>query len=394
MPFSDDNENIILNAGFAEDWGFIPGQRSNLDPKFLEEVERYYAEKEASRPHGEDYVPEFTKEQADQMDEVEKEWNDAYEANLQEKKEQKMDGSGDHPMTEMQEFILSSLREAKANHIAPITGQKRKHSSEPSEPTLGQARYANSTNPKKNTFRQKIRKLHKTLAKEWKDEWDQYIERDIEDHEGHDIYDVVTEDKRLSDYSEGLKLFNKGLQSIHHMGITPTRTQNDFIRKIFDCCIPHIYRDEFPKFREYLLKKARKQTFERGAFLSCPRQFGKSTTVALACAAMLLIGRGLNIVVVANSQDIASKMKNQIISYYMNLSKFKKEGSTQSEYKPRILLQNQRMACVACADADPNLTNAELRQRMEWNMVRACSRNATTQRCQLFLNKKSCKKTF
>ena len=416
MPIVLDNEteDVYLQAGTEEDWGIIPGKRSNLDRETLAKIERECYEHEELK---------FTDEEKKVMDEQEAPFIEGFENN-----KENTDTNVINEQTKFHKQILKSLKRINKNQLTFKTELKPKLKleeklSQYSIPTPKQKKekpqdeiltyfekkrkiesrikigdvqndfgYDLSSEmdlddvkikftqdssdekgipvPKSELKEQnsKIKSLLNVLSKSWKTELDEEFKQEKEDHEGHPLMDVIREDKRLSSYSEGQKYFNRGLEAVHRMGIKPTPTQLDFIRKMFDVCIPHIYKDEFPKFREHLLQAMRKQNFQRGAFLACPRQFGKSTMVALACAALLLIGRGINIVVVANSQDIASKMMKMIIEYYSKLAEV-------PEYRTnvRIVMSNQRMACVARADNDPSMSNAEIRQKGLFNMIRACS---------------------
>ena len=116
---------------------------------------------------------------------------------------------------------------------------------------------------------------------DWKKELEASIVREIEDHQGDDIVDVICDDERLSLYSLGEELFNKGLKAVEIMaeksGIVLTETQIAFIKNMFEVNLPHIYKDEFARCKHTLLKRMNRKEFQRGAFLSVARQAGKST---------------------------------------------------------------------------------------------------------------------
>jgi hypothetical protein len=118
---------------------------------------------------------------------------------------------------------------------------------------------------------------------DWNKELDESIKRDIEDHQGHSYLDALRDDSRLGDTCEGEILFNKGLDAVIKMAkavnIDPSQIQKDFIKSIFEVCLPHIYKDDFPRFKHVLLKRLNRKEFQRGAFLTCPRQLGKTTMI-------------------------------------------------------------------------------------------------------------------
>jgi len=88
----------------------------------------------------------------------------------------------------------------------------------------------------------------------------------------------------------------------------------------------------------------------------------------------MYIGRGLNVVIVANSQDIAAKMMKSVISYYELL-----DGA-------RTIMSNQRMACTARYDTPIDKSIVDIRRSGQFNMVRACScKNLNTHENYLFL---------
>jgi hypothetical protein len=187
--------------------------------------------------------------------------------------------------------------------------------------------------------------------------------------------EAFLEDPRLSSACKGKDLYERALLAVKLIEATLSfrlsQTQHRFIRTMIEVCIPHIYREDFLRFKPDLLKQFRQKEFRKGAFLSCPRQFGKSTMTAIAAAALMYVGRRLNIVVVANSQDIAAKMMKAIIGYYICLP------------NAHVLIQNQRSACTICADERDsygNRSDREIKLLGYYNMIRACPGNADTQR--------------
>ena len=179
----------------------------------------------------------------------------------------------------------------------------------------------------------------------------------------------LQEDVRLREDCYGDKLYAEGLDLLGKLPITLTPPQKDFIKMIFNICSPHIYKDEFLQNKHRLLKKQKQSGFQKMAAVSWARQFGKSTTVSAAAAALLAIGRGLNVVVVANGQDIASKLMQQIMSNYALMRDPK-----------RIIFQNRKMSFVVRADVPLSMSRQEIIRKGLFNTVRACSGNAKTQR--------------
>ena len=210
---------------------------------------------------------------------------------------------------------------------------------------------------------------HMKFALRTTQRWSTYCEK-VEQN----FYEKVTtgqytqkllEDPRLQDRSDGADWFLEGLNSLSAMGFELLPSQYEFVRICFNIAIPHIYKKDFAKYKVKLLTQMRREGFQRMAVLACPRQHGKSFTVSAATAALLLIGRGLNIVVVAQVQDIASQLMTDAVN---NLAKIAPH---------RIIFQNKKKCYISSADVPPGTSRKEIIQKGWFNTVRAFSSNAT-----------------
>lgn len=182
----------------------------------------------------------------------------------------------------------------------------------------------------------------------------------------------LTYDQRLSTTSNGARSYQKAVNAIKNIKITPSDQQASFIRMIFDSCIKLIYgKEEFNKFKYSLMLERGKTYLQYGALLSCPRQFGKSTTVAMAIAALLYVCSGLRVIVVANTQPIASKLLSDIMMFFSQMS----EGEPN-----RILQQSKNHALIKNASVDTSKTDKEIKSSKLYNVITAVSNSGDSNR--------------
>ena len=177
------------------------------------------------------------------------------------------------------------------------------------------------------------------------------------------------EDPRLSQECKGAQWFNEGIRNLDKLPLKLVPDQLAFVRSVYNLCLPHIYKEDYARFKHTLLAQMKESGFQKMLALACPRQYGKSTTVAAAASGLLSIGRGINIVIVATGQDIASKLMQQTMSNYAAMVGAEK-----------IIFQNRKMSMVVRADVPANTPRRDIIRNGWFNTVRACSSNARTQR--------------
>lgn len=185
--------------------------------------------------------------------------------------------------------------------------------------------------------------------------------------------EIQAYDKRLDNEAQGGAAYQAGMDAIKRLDIKPTIQQYTFIRMIFDAALKLIYgKEEFEKFKPQLLKQKGMESFPHSAWLSCPRQFGKSTTVAIAIAALLFICKGIRVICIANSQEIASKLLGTILSFFVQMC----GGSSE-----RLLWNNKKHAAILNPDVDLNMTSLrQVKTERLMNTVMACSSSADSNR--------------
>ncbi len=190
-------------------------------------------------------------------------------------------------------------------------------------------------------------------------------------HEATEVTSMIKElrDDRLGD-GDGDSWYEMAVKCYDRMPTPPTPIQKEFLLKHFLYVnLPHIYQHEFLRNKAKILARLKRETIHKAAMLTCPRQFGKSTTTAMGSASLLYVGRGINIVMVANSQGSASDLMKKTMINYVAVSGLE-----------RVIFKNQKMCCVTRADVSESEPKENIVRNGWFNTVRACSGNAKSQR--------------
>jgi hypothetical protein len=77
------------------------------------------------------------------------------------------------------------------------------------------------------------------------------------------------------------------LYTLDQMGYERTHTQQSFHREFLGACLQSIYGSDFSRFRDRILAEHHLESAHTEVLVCTPRRFGKTTSVALFCAAML-----------------------------------------------------------------------------------------------------------
>jgi phage terminase large subunit-like protein len=80
----------------------------------------------------------------------------------------------------------------------------------------------------------------------------------------------------------------KLLRTLDGLGYERTPTQKSFHREFLGACLQSVYGADFTRFRDRILAENGLESAHTEVLVCTPRRFGKTTSVALFCAAMLL----------------------------------------------------------------------------------------------------------
>jgi hypothetical protein len=132
---------------------------------------------------------------------------------------------------------------------------------------------------------------------------------------------VWFEDARNLNISRGEQIFELAYVLFDMFGSDWERTpeQCRFHDHILELCAPLIYKDDFQKHRNRLLKRFKKRTFAVAVFFAGPRRWGKSVGLGQDGAVTLYIGRGIKTVTFAQTLGIACELVNKVRMFFLRL---------------------------------------------------------------------------
>ena len=134
-------------------------------------------------------------------------------------------------------------------------------------------------------------------------------------------------DRRLEQLRKILDLF--------HFRRSPD--QCDFHEDFIVLCLQHIYKEDFEANRIRLMKAFGIENFQVGRLVTTPRRWGKTTSVSMFIAAMMLVCEGVTIATFAPGQRAATGLKSKVIERLWELP---------AEYQRRIVPDSKELLCV------------------------------------------------
>lgn len=109
--------------------------------------------------------------------------------------------------------------------------------------------------------------------------------------------------------------------------------------KFVESCLPHIYGAEWEFVQQEVLERHRLTKINHEVMVITPRRFGKTWSVAMVVAALLLCVPGIRISVVSTGSRASSSLKETVVKFI--------EKSTIHNGKSRIIVNNKEELFVA-----------------------------------------------
>jgi hypothetical protein len=98
-----------------------------------------------------------------------------------------------------------------------------------------------------------------------------------------------------------------------------TKDQTAFHEDFIKLTLPHIFKDDFERYRVQLMRMFKIETFKVGALILCPRRWGKTVAVAMFVAAMLMVCDNVTIATFSSGQRASSGLMTQVIRFVYEL---------------------------------------------------------------------------
>jgi hypothetical protein len=118
-------------------------------------------------------------------------------------------------------------------------------------------------------------------------------------------------------------LDNLGLKRHHH--------QIRFHEHMIKACLSKIYEEEWETQYEQITHKFGIEKMKREGLYTCPRRFGKTTAVAIYCAAFLLVVPNSKVAVFATGKRTAKKLMMQIVGFLIKYPGFLDRVKTKNQ---------------------------------------------------------------
>ena len=150
--------------------------------------------------------------------------------------------------------------------------------------------------------------------------------------------------------SRGMELFELAFRLLDMFDQQRTPDQKRFHDAIFQTCAAHIFKDDFLQHREELLDRFDWDEFKMAAMIMTPRRSGKTTAAAMACAVLLYVGRGMELLVFSSGQEMSSTFMQKVKAYFLQLP----------NAHERILRNDVKRFSVAHIDAPAGLSAEQL----------------------------------
>lgn len=176
-----------------------------------------------------------------------------------------------------------------------------------------------------------------TLARETNDKFD-------EEEQHRAIYsrgDITCDPLRDHRQSSGDARMQKLLATLDGFGVDRSREQRAFHTWFIQAAIPHIYREEWGAHSSAILKRYDMKRVQAEVMCLTPRRFGKTWSVAMYVAAMLLCVPGLTIAVFSRAIRQSSDMAKWVLKFIAKIP----GGSA------RLVRQSKEIISVATAAA-------------------------------------------
>ena len=119
-------------------------------------------------------------------------------------------------------------------------------------------------------------------------------------------------------------------------GYTRSNAQVDFHKAMIDATLPHIYGQDFSKYRERLMKERNITDLQSEVLICCPRRFGKTTSVSMFIAVTLYCCPDAWISCFSTGQRASTTLLDQAARFLMTLPGM----------KDRLLKKNQEQLFV------------------------------------------------
>lgn len=136
---------------------------------------------------------------------------------------------------------------------------------------------------------------------------------------------------------ERLRMIYKTLDSFG--GVGRAAHQVMLHEKFIQSCLPHIYGAEWEYVQQEVLERHRLTKIDHEVMVITPRRFGKTWSVAMVVAALLLCVPGIRISVVSTGSRASSSLKETVVKFI--------EKSTIHNGKSRIIVNNKEELFVA-----------------------------------------------
>lgn len=172
--------------------------------------------------------------------------------------------------------------------------------------------------------------------------------------------------------SQGMQLFNYGMILLDKFSLVRSLDQRRFHDAIMMTVAPHILKDDYLSGREALFRRFKRTSQNMATLILCPRRWGKSTSVAMALAVLLIVCRGINIVIFSTGADSSSTLLQMTKDFFLQLPKSAE----------RITVNRKHMLSTTPANADKRKSSnlARCRSQMACNTIMSRSGNVTGNR--------------
>lgn len=171
-----------------------------------------------------------------------------------------------------------------------------------------------------------------------KDEFDHHVRRNKRCRSFRPAYDVVCENVgkvKFARCAGDLRLL-KLRELLDSFSFTRTPDQIEFHEGFIKLCLPHIYGDDFETNRMRLMQTMNIASFKVGALVLTPRRWGKTTSVAMFLAAMMMVCEKVVIATFSYGQRASSGLMSKVSKFIYEL-----QGG-----KERIVIKNEELLAV------------------------------------------------
>lgn len=111
----------------------------------------------------------------------------------------------------------------------------------------------------------------------------------------------------------------------------------DFFADFIVLCLQHIYKEDYEPNRTRLMQEFGIDSTKVGSLITTPRRWGKTTSVAMFIAAMMMVCEGLTIATFAPGQRASTGLKTKVLEKMCELP---------DKYQSRILPDSKELCSV------------------------------------------------